>query len=54
MSNSWINDIYIHCLSCDCISKSYFLKECGETNFCPNCGSRDTEDYYEDENEVEQ
>jgi len=43
MSKEWINDFYIHCKSCDSISKSYFLDDCGSSNFCPNCGSRDTE-----------
>ena len=45
----WVNDASIHCKTCECISKSYFLNECGDTQFCPNCGSRDIEAYEEDE-----
>jgi hypothetical protein len=43
MSKEYVNDCLIHCKSCDCVSKSYFLDECGSTEFCPNCGSRDIE-----------
>ena len=48
MKKEWANDCTIICNSCESISKSYFLEESGETNFCPNCGSRDVEQYEED------
>lgn len=51
MSEKWSNDCNIHCKSYDSVSKSYFLDECGETNFCPNCGSRDIEQCEELDNE---
>jgi Zn finger protein HypA/HybF involved in hydrogenase expression len=47
--SEWVNDFYVHCKSCDCISKSYFLDESGSTQFCPNCGSRNLEAYDEEE-----
>ena len=45
----WINDYVAKCNTCESIFKCYFLDECGQTGFCPNCGSRDLIDVYEED-----
>lgn len=47
-NEEWINDATYKCSDCDCTFRTYILNECGSTNFCPSCGSRNLDGYDED------
>lgn len=43
----WINDCEFKCNDCDTIFKVYYRENGGDTNFCPNCASRDFDELEE-------
>lgn len=45
----WINDMTYMCKDCETIFKTIFKDECGQTNFCPNCASRNIVDFDKEE-----